>query len=393
MARIFLLLAINTQWLRKQSGTGILIIRLDHKVGDMVIFSDFLRKVRSQKPSTPITLIIHKSAAALYKRCPYADEILLFDWGSNLAISLLFRNLRGIWFVKKHGLYREWEMCICSRFDEDFHAPFISYFAGSKNRIAYSSRVTTRKRILMYGSDNLQTALLPAGRGKHEVERNANILFTAIGIPQRKIEYRLESWLENCDHEAARLALDKNNIGLDRKLIAIGFGAFEQKRVWPSESFAKFIRMVLAHYGNDSAHILLLGAPQERKLGDEIALVVNESCVTNLAGNTTILECAAILQRCIAFVGNDSGLLHLAASVHVRVLEISCHPHDGAVTDSNSPIRFGPVCDKKAIIQPKAAILLYERLAKNNMRYLITTIDVRSVFEEFIGLMKDSELR
>ena len=46
----------------------------------------------------------------------------------------------------------------------------------------------------------------------------------------------------------------------------------------------------------------------------------------NQAGICTVRQSAALLSFCHAFIGNDSGPMHLAAASDVPVIELSCHP-------------------------------------------------------------------
>src|SRR5205807_10275721 len=72
----------------------------------------------------------------------------------------------------------------------------------------------------------------------------------------------------------------------------------------------------------------------------------------NFLGRTTPRQAAAILMRCRLFVGNDSGLMHVAAAVKIPVVEISGFRIGGDPTHHNSPARFRPWGVPQHIVQP-----------------------------------------
>jgi heptosyltransferase-2 len=76
------------------------------------------------------------------------------------------------------------------------------------------------------------------------------------------------------------------------------------------------------------------------------------SAVLDLCGRTTLHQTAAVLEQVDVFVGNDSGITHLAASLDVPIIGIWCHPKGASETNEHSPTRFGPVSTNCAILRP-----------------------------------------
>ena len=58
----------------------------------------------------------------------------------------------------------------------------------------------------------------------------------------------------------------------------------------------------------------MVGGPDEVELARSLAERI-EGPTTLLAGRTSLRQLAAVLQRCDLFVGNDSGLMHIAAAL------------------------------------------------------------------------------
>ena len=76
----------------------------------------------------------------------------------------------------------------------------------------------------------------------------------------------------------------------------------------------------------------------------------------DLTGTTTLRQTISLLKRCKLYIGNDSGLMHLAAAMKVPIVEISCWPKNGDKFHHNSPYRFGPWKTRAVVVNPEKAI-------------------------------------
>ncbi|MHB0877095.1 MAG: glycosyltransferase family 9 protein, partial [Anaerolineae bacterium] len=84
---------------------------------------------------------------------------------------------------------------------------------------------------------------------------------------------------------------------------------------WPPARFADLAGR-LARAG---LRPLLLGGPGDRALAASVQDGAADAAVS-LAGRLTLTGCGAVLRRCAVFVGNDSGLMHIAAAVGTPVV-------------------------------------------------------------------------
>ena len=75
----------------------------------------------------------------------------------------------------------------------------------------------------------------------------------------------------------------------------------------------------------------------------------------SIAGQMTLRQTAAVLERTNLVIANDSGPMHLAGAAGVPVVEISCHPADGNVLHANAPQRFHPWEERYEVVQPVKA--------------------------------------
>ena len=92
--------------------------------------------------------------------------------------------------------------------------------------------------------------------------------------------------------------------------LCIGPGANWEKKIWPAE---KFVLSATELSGGLDA-LVLLGNDSDNRQAEYIAALVQLPCV-NLCGRTTLLQAGAVMERMSLFLGNDSGLGHVAAAV------------------------------------------------------------------------------
>jgi heptosyltransferase II len=88
---------------------------------------------------------------------------------------------------------------------------------------------------------------------------------------------------------------------------------------WPSKRWSGFARLCATLASND--RILLVGDAADREFTAPIARALGDRCI-DLAGCPSLMETAAHIARCRTFVGNDSGLMHLAEAVGVPVVAL-----------------------------------------------------------------------
>lgn len=132
----------------------------------------------------------------------------------------------------------------------------------------------------------------------------------------------------------------------------IGFqpGANKAERRWPAESFAALGRRLVEKHG---ARILVFGSRDEEALARSIAEAIPGA--KSFAGMTGIPGLAALLERCAILVTNDTGTMHVAAALGVRIV---------ALFESSAYFReTGPYGSGHWIIQSRQTLDYGERSA------------------------------
>jgi ADP-heptose:LPS heptosyltransferase len=144
-------------------------------------------------------------------------------------------------------------------------------------------------------------------RHEHRVEELARQL----GLPKPQAP-RLYLSAERSARVAERLS------GAGRLLAVAPTANWGGKR-WPAERFAETVRRLVAPDGAMAgARLVVFGAAHER--ADATAVLQATGDPIDLVGDTDLLDVFAMLGHCSLFIGNDSGLMHLAAAAGIPTL-------------------------------------------------------------------------
>lgn len=108
-------------------------------------------------------------------------------------------------------------------------------------------------------------------------------------------------------------------------------------KCWPAERFVLLGNHLLRHYG---ARIILVGAESDRPVTQTVAGLISGP-ITNLTGRVTIGEIGALAEVASLYVGNDTGLTHIAAAVGCPTL---------AIFGPSNPTLLGPFHPKGQVI-------------------------------------------
>ena len=135
--------------------------------------------------------------------------------------------------------------------------------------------------------------------------------------------------------EASTL-LEKDKINEKDKYIVMAPQAVAESRRWGSDNYAALAQKLIDNY---NIAVVLLGTRKEFSAGEEVKKGRKE--IANLCGETDIASASAILNKAALFVGNDSGLAHLAAAAGAPIVVLS---------GADDPGETSPVTPYKTVI-------------------------------------------
>ena len=175
--------------------------------------------------------------------------------------------------------------------------------------------------------------------------------------------------------------LKKYSFEQSHESIAICPGAeFGPSKRWPANYYAEVIR----HYLSKNWQVFILGSkndlPVAKAIEDQVPSE-NKALLFNFTGQTSIEDAVDILSTCDLVLTNDSGLMHVAAAVNVKLL---------ALYGPTSP-KFTPPLSKKAKVIQK--IEGYEKTREGELEegyhYGLSMIKPEEVLDSLSHLIKD----
>lgn len=358
----------------------ILVIRLDHKLGDMAMFIEFLLKLSQAYSKECIDLVIHESQIKLFDGCDIAKNIYPYSWGSSLKKSFFGRVFAAYAFYKCNLSKNHYSMVLIPRVDYDLHAALIGYLAKDKVMIGWSEQSSEYKTLVNYKFDTFYSQVLIAELGSHELT-NADMLLNTI-YDRAKTDAIYRYWYLPGDFEAV------NNFLLhsvhSQRFVCIAPGAFDKKRQWPIDNFKSLSFALYRDYGIIS---LYLGSKNEHELCESAVHPLN-GIALNLAGKFSLGFLYCLLKNSSLFIGNDSGLMHFASLANAKIIEISCHPITGSLSHQNSPTRFGPWSERFVVCQPATATRPCIDCCVSNVSHCINYVSVQQVIEQSVSLLQ-----
>jgi heptosyltransferase-2 len=151
------------------------------------------------------------------------------------------------------------------------------------------------------------------GKGVHVVEHIARQCEKAgLAIPYREPHL----YPSGRDRYWAERYLRVSSAG-ERPLLALSPGSGSTSKNWPADHYAAVAR----HWVKRNGYALVISGPAEERMADELRRSFGGDGVFFLSNEP--LPCvAAMLERCEAFIGNDSGITHMAAAVRTPTLAI-----------------------------------------------------------------------
>lgn len=292
----------------------ILIVRTD-RMGDVILSTPAIKALRDTYPQAYLAIMVSPYTKDLVEGNPHLDEVIIYDkdsrhksWWRSLKFALKLKKKRFDLAVILHPTNR---------------VHLVTFFAGITRRIGYA------RKLGFLLTDRIQHAKQYGE--KHELEYNLDLIrYLGIQPKEKNLFVPLrpdsESWAEEF--------LREKGVGQNDKLLAIHPAASCPSKIWPAERFAEASNRLTEKYG---FKVVVVSGPGDWKITENVIGRMRGS-VINLAGRISLSQLASILKRCILFISNDSGPVHLASAVGTPVISIFGRNQKGL-----SPQRWGPL--------------------------------------------------
>ncbi len=133
------------------------------------------------------------------------------------------------------------------------------------------------------------------------------------GIKGEGLDYPLDLSEEALNFSKDYLA--RSGLKENERILAIHPGSGNPIKNWPASHFAG-----VADWAAGRARVLLISGPAQD--GVEEVRGFLKKATPFIAANLSLLQLAAVLRRCTAYLGNDSGITHLASSLGLATVAL-----------------------------------------------------------------------
>jgi heptosyltransferase-2 len=307
-----------------------LLVRGTNWVGDAVMSVPALKEIRRRFPDSHITLLVRPWVQDVYAAADFVDEILPYDKTG------IHKGWAGMRHLCAELRARRFEMAILLQ--NAIEAALIAMWGRIPLRIGYAT--DGRGSLLSHA-----IRIDPEVRRIHQVYYYLGILSGAGLIERRpwaRPDYPLDPvavGVRVSDCCAARELLRIQGIDHSSPIVGVNPGAsYGSAKRWPAERYAA-VADALAR--DCAARIVIVGAPDERPIADEVAACMHARPLV-LAGRTSLGQLMGLIRECDLFITNDSGPMHLAAALQVPQL---------AIFGSTSETATGPLSAHAQVIK------------------------------------------
>jgi predicted lipopolysaccharide heptosyltransferase III len=274
----------------------VLLVRL-RSIGDTVLSTPSLFALKRFLPHARVDILLEDWVAPVLAGFPHVDNVITLQQKSTSARARVARRLRANHYDVVYNLHGGTTATLLAR------------ATGAKHRVGYET----------YQYARLHNHLSPSssslwGQDKtHSVEQQLALLGWT-GVP---VSDRPPTQLAVTDQAAATIAGRLQATGLmDTPFAVIHPAAAFATKQWAADKFAR----VVDELAGQGLPVVAITAPDETQIIDELKR--NSSGLVAAFTDLSLPEITALLARARLFIGNDSGIAHIAAAVETPAVVI-----------------------------------------------------------------------
>ncbi|MFH1460251.1 MAG: glycosyltransferase [Candidatus Omnitrophota bacterium] len=335
----------------------ILVIKLG-ALGDVILISAALKAIRKRFPQAYIEVLVFNEFKEVLQTCPDIDNLVIL-------------NRRGFSeIIRKAYLILKKEYDISIDFQNNNLSHLLAFIGRIKKRFGFKNR---KMGFL------LNKGILDINQNCSPIEHQFQVL-KQLGIDSG--EKTLTMWLRDQDRINAGEYLARNWYNSEQLLIGINALASQrwQTKVWQAQNYAKIADMISEKF---NARIIFTGMQKDRSLIHEIIALTSCKPI-NAAGDTSLMQLAAIIERMHVLLTVDSAPMHMAAALKTPFV---------ALFGPTDPTRHLPYLKKSVLIRKDISCspCYKARCFRKNCMYEITVNEVYQAIVYLIDLKTKHE--
>ncbi len=281
---------------------SILFVTLSN-IGDAVLTTPTLAWLHQQYPEAMIDIVCDPRSQALFTHCPYRGRLLVRD--------------------KRHGV-RGWlaliRQCRQTNYDlaVDLKTDVLLPLIRAKQKLAKWSSLnldTIIEKLGLYPDPT--TTRLPV---MHSVLKHAHALKPLMADDESPLSHQgrhlpnMQLWAASSEVHALKVSCDWQP---GKRYLVLGLGANSAHKIWPAQLYAALLERL--PWSFDA--VILLGDQRDQFHAEAFAQA-SSATLFNWCGQLTLSQTYAALTLAHFFIGNDSGLGHMAAAAGLPTFTI-----------------------------------------------------------------------
>lgn len=328
--------------------TDILFISLN-AIGDNVLYSGLVRELRRNYPRSRITVVATPLTCPLWEPCPYINRVLSLqynvgeDFGAYFPRFAQFCQTQLLPLHFSHSFSPQWS-------DDKRPLNLLAYMSGAGERYGISDKSILAYYDKFYLIDQWEFFLTEAVVTPTEIlHEAARALYMLRPLGGQVVQEESELWVAR---QAEFFVKEKLGRG---DYIVLGLGAGAENRKYPLDKWYQALAEIYEQYRIPFA---LCGGPGEVVDGKYLQNKLPPGSVINMTA-ITLQETAAVIKNALLYLGNVTGMMHMAAAAGRPVItlfrEAKIRPQAPAGIFSEST-RFAPWHTKTIVLQPEKTL-------------------------------------
>ena len=324
-------------------------------IGDTLWATPLIQSIKNNIATSTISVLTSAIGSNILDNNPYIDEIFVIEKNLTLHFFSLLKTLHKKKFDKILLFHASQRLIfpLCSLLRPQF---FVATKGINKNL------------------DCMLTHTITWPEYHHEISRREDIVARTLNITSK--DRSLYYYPRQNERDSAATFLSKKNIypgSTTKKIIAIHVGAKDNYKCYPKTGIISLILLLKQEL---DCEILLTGGASDKIIAEYIAQ--KTTGVTSICGDVSLRHFAAILEKIDVFITNDTGPMHLASSLNVKMIALFS-PTDplisGPVNNTNTEIIYHPKtcspCFKRKCNDPFCLLQISPSAIVNKVKKLL----------------------
>lgn len=274
----------------------VLVVRL-RSIGDTVLSTPSLFALKRFLPHTAVDILVEDWVAPVLDGFAHVNEVITLQRKSAASRARVARQLRANRYDVVYNLHG------------GTTATFLTRATGARHRVGYENYQYAR----LHNHLSPSASLLWGQNKTHSVEQQLALLgWTGVPVSDRPATMLAVT-------EAARTTIDRrlqaNNLTAIPFAIIHPAAAFQTKQ-WAAGNFGRVADALI----EQGLAVVVITTPNEQAIIEELKR--NSNSPVTAFTDLTLPEITALLSRARLFVGNDSGIAHMAAAVKTPAVVI-----------------------------------------------------------------------